>query len=189
MMGAANSVHSRAGGNPFSKWAPAFAGAIGVVVSLLSLPEPAFADPKTEDAAEVSADDEPRPFKEDADATAVVDAALANAKARGSRVLLVLGGNWCHDSRGLAAKFEAPELAALIAEKYELVWVDVGHRDRNMNVPRRFGVNDLLGTPTILILASDGMLLNADSVHDWRNADSRTLEETIAYFAKWSGDE
>src|SRR5262249_10173951 len=99
---------------------------------------------------------------------------------------LVLGGNWCHDSRGLAAKFETPDLAALVAKNYELVWVDVGHRDKNMDVPKRFGVNDLLGTPTILILSADGELLNGDSVHDWRNAASRTLDETSAYFEKWA---
>jgi hypothetical protein len=151
---------------------------------------PAYADPpKTKDAAHASADNEPRPFNEDADATADVDAALANARVRGSRVLLVLGGNWCHDSRGLAEKFETPELAALIAEKYELVWIDVGRRDKNMDAPKRFGVHDLLGTPTILILSADGELLNADSVHDWRNADSRTLEETTSYFRKWSSDD
>ena len=132
-------------------------------------------------------DGEPRPFDEARDAMADVDAALARAEARGVRALLVLGGNWCHDSRGLAANFERPELAALIAEKYELVWVDVGRRDRNLEVAKRFGVGDLLGTPTVLIVSPAGDLLNADSVHDWRDAASRSEAETLAYFARQAG--
>lgn len=140
-------------------------------------------------ASEKTAHDEnePRPFDEARDAMADVDAALARAEARGVRALFVLGGNWCHDSRGLAAKFETPALAALIAEKYELVWVDVGHRDRNLTVARRFGVGDLLGTPTVLIVSPGGDLLNADSVHDWRNAASRSEAETVAYFTEHAG--
>lgn len=126
---------------------------------------------------------EPRPFDETRDAMADVDAALARAEARGVRALLVLGGNWCHDSRGLAAKFETLELAALIAGKYELVWVDVGRRDRNLDVAKRFGVGDLLGTPTMLIVSPAGALLNADTVHDWRDAASRSEAEILAYLS------
>ena len=126
--------------------------------------------------------DDPRPFDETRDAAADVDAALAAASASGKRVLLVLGGNWCHDSRGLAAKFAAPDLSQIIDASYELVWVDVGYRDRNLDIPKRFNAPDLIGTPTILILTHDGMLANRQSVHDWRNADSRTLSEAVAYF-------
>ncbi len=130
---------------------------------------------------------EPRPFDETRDAMADVDAALARAEARGVRALLVLGGNWCHDSRGLAAKFGTPALAALIAGKYELVWVDVGRRDRNLDVAKRFGVGDLLGTPTVLIVSPAGALLNAGSVHDWRDAASRSQAEILAYFSEQAG--
>jgi hypothetical protein len=131
-------------------------------------------------------DDNPRPFDETRDAMQDVDAALAAAAVSGRNVLLVLGGNWCHDSRGLAAKFDQPELAGVIAESYELVWVDVGYRDRNLDVAARFGVMELLGTPTVLILSPEGALLNRDSVHDWRTADSKPYDETLAYFQKFS---
>lgn len=132
------------------------------------------------------AKDEPRPFDEARDAMADVDDALSAAALRGTRVLLVLGGNWCHDSRGLAAKFEEPALATLIAWRFELVWVDVGRRDRNLEIAHRFGVDELLGTPTILIVAPDGTLLNADSVHDWRDAASRPPEDIFAYIESFA---
>lgn len=127
-------------------------------------------------------DDEPRPFDETADAMGDVDAALVAAKATGKRPLLILGGNWCHDSRGLAKKFETAPLQFLIDGNYLPVWVDVGHRDRNLDVARRFGIDEILGTPTVLILSPDGALINRESVHDWRTADSKTMAETVDYF-------
>lgn len=130
-----------------------------------------------------STDGEPRPFNSSRDAMADIDAALGRAKARGARVLLVLGANWCHDSRSLAAKFADPALAPLIAERYELVWVDVGAGERNLDAAARFGVPKLAGTPTVLVLSADGALLNAESIGEWRSAASRTLEETRTYFA------
>lgn len=127
-------------------------------------------------------DDNPRPFDESRNAMMDVDAALAAASISGRNILLVLGANWCHDSRGLAANFERPELAAVIEDNYELVWVDVGRRDRNLDIAARFGVFEVLGTPTVLIVSPDGNLLNVDSVHDWRNAASISYDETLAYF-------
>lgn len=127
-------------------------------------------------------DDNPRPFDESRNAMMDVDAALAAASISGRNILLVLGANWCHDSRGLAANFERPELAAVIEDNYELVWVDVGRRDRNLDIAARFGVFEVLGTPTVLIVSPDGNLLNVDSVHDWRNAASIPYDETLAYF-------
>ena len=127
-------------------------------------------------------DDNPRPFDETRDASADVDAALRLAQNSGKNVLLVLGGNWCHDSRGLAAKFQQAELASVIDDGFELVWVDVGHRDRNLHIPRRFGVSELYGTPTVLILSPEGNLINRSSVHDWKTAYSKPYDETLAYF-------
>ena len=134
-------------------------------------------------------DDNPRPYDPERNAMFDVDAALQAAQYSGKKVLLVLGGNWCHDSRGLAGKFGQPELAALIEASYELVYVDVGHRDRNLDVGARFGVPELFGTPTVLILSPEGVLLNKDTVHDWRTADSKPYDETLGYFQSFAEKE
>ncbi|MEM8772613.1 MAG: serine hydrolase [Pseudomonadota bacterium] len=130
--------------------------------------------------------DDPRPFDKSRDAQADVEAAFALAQDSGKNVLLVLGANWCHDSRGLAGKFDRPELASVIAKGYERVWVDVGQRDRNLDIARQFGIFELLGTPTILILSPEGELLNRESVHDWKTADSIPYDETLAYFQRFA---
>jgi thiol-disulfide isomerase/thioredoxin len=113
-----------------------------------------------------------------ADATAEVDAALARAATSGKRVLLVMGANWCHDSRALAGWLEAPRFAALVAARYELVFVDVGTpqtgEGRNIDIAQRFGLADVPGTPAVLVLTAEGQLLNADTATSWRNAASRS---------------
>lgn len=152
----------------------------------------AVAKSATGDAAEAAFpgghdDDEPRPFDETRNAMLDVDAALAAAKVSRRNVLLALGGNWCHDSRALAADFQKPELAGVIAQGYELVWVDVGRRDRNLDVAARFGVTQLYGTPTVLIVSPEGALLNRDSAHDWRAAASKPYDDTLAYFRDYAG--
>jgi hypothetical protein len=127
------------------------------------------------------------PFDESADAMQDVDAALLSARSTGKMPLLVLGGNWCHDSRGLAAKFETEPLKSLIDAQYQTVWVDVGHRDRNLDVAGRFGVAKIIGTPTVIILSPDAEPLNLSTVHDWRTADSRSLGDAVAYFQSFVG--
>lgn len=119
-----------------------------------------------------------------ADATADVDAALARAKVNGKRVLLVMGANWCHDSRALAGWLETPRFAALTAARYEVVFVDVGvpqtGEGRNLDIARRFGLADVPGTPALLALTADGKLLNPDTAASWRNAASRSDDAIYA---------
>jgi len=90
----------------------------------------------------------------------------------------VMGGNWCHDSRALAGWLETPRFTALVAERYELVFVNVGLPQtgdgHNLAVPRRFGLTELPGTPALLVLTADGKPVNIDTAAGWRNAASRS---------------
>ncbi|AUX68881.1 protein-disulfide isomerase [Porphyrobacter sp. HT-58-2] len=118
------------------------------------------------------------------DAMGDVDAALARAGANGTRVLLVMGGNWCHDSRALAGWLETPRFTALVADKYELVFVNVGLPQtgdgHNLAVPRRFGLAEMAGTPALLVLTAEGQAVNLDTAANWRNAASRSEDAIFA---------
>jgi thiol-disulfide isomerase/thioredoxin len=118
------------------------------------------------------------------DAAGDVDAALARAAANGKRVLLVMGANWCHDSRALAGWLETPRFAALVAERYELVFVNVGMPQsgdgHNLDIARRFGLADFPGTPAVLVLTAEGQLVNPDTAASWRNAASRSEDAILA---------
>ena len=127
---------------------------------------------------------EARSYAVSDNATGDVDAALANAAESDKRVLLVMGANWCHDSRALAGWLATDRFKALIAEEYELVFVNVGTPQsegdgHNLDIAMRFGVEDLPGTPNLLVLTPEGELLNADTATTWRDAASR--EEDAIY--------
>ncbi|GAB5489310.1 MAG: hypothetical protein Pars2KO_28800 [Parasphingorhabdus sp.] len=127
----------------------------------------------------------PYDLKENSDPKVNVSMALSRAKAFGKRVILVMGANWCHDSRGFAGWLETPRLAKMMSMKYETVYVDVGFRDKNIDIAQRFGIEEIKGTPTVLVLSPDGKLLNPDSAPTWRNAASRSEEEIFDYFANF----
>ncbi|WP_229954044.1 thioredoxin family protein [Parasphingorhabdus litoris] len=150
----------------------------------LALAAPALSAPDTDGSA--AEHPEARPYEKDANASQNVDAALTRAVAADKRVLLVMGANWCHDSRGLAGWFEKPRFAAMLKSKYEVVYVDVGQRDRNIDIAQRFGIEKIVGTPTVLVLSPRGALLNPKSAPTWRNAASRDEADIFAYFDQFT---
>ena len=152
------------------------AGLALVLASCATLPD--VAAPTRPDA---------KSYQVSASAMADADAALARAAASGKRVLLVFGANWCHDSTALAGWLETPRFAALAAERYEVVFVDVGvpqtGQGRNLDIARRFGLAEMPGTPALLVLSAQGELLNRDTATSWRNAASRSEDAIFAELA------
>ncbi|WP_066531453.1 thioredoxin family protein [Erythrobacter sp. CCH5-A1] len=134
---------------------------------------------------------EARVYAEKADAMADVEGALARSAVSGKRVLLVLGANWCHDSRALAGWLETPRFAALVAARYELVFVDVGMpqtgEGRNLDIAARFGLADMKNTPALLVLTPDGRAVNLESARSWRDAASRSEDAIYAELAALAG--
>ncbi|WP_439635618.1 thioredoxin family protein [Oceanicaulis sp.] len=128
-------------------------------------------------------------YPENADAAAMVDAALAQARDEDKQALIVFGADWCHDSRGLASKLDDDaRLSALIEDHYVLVRVDVGQRHRNQDQLARFGVSESFGTPTLVISDGAGMLQNGLTAHDWRTADSAALSDVAVYLSRYADD-
>ena len=134
---------------------------------------------------------EARSYEASRDAGADVDVALDRAMANGKKVMLVMGANWCHDSRALAGLLETPRFAELIAREYELVFVNVGMPQtgdgHNLDIAARFGVKQLPGTPSVLILSPFGTLLNAETTTSWRNAASRSDDAIFEELAALAG--
>ena len=133
---------------------------------------------------------EARNYDASIDATAAVDAAFERAKASNKLVLIALGANWCHDSRAFAGWMETERFAELIAIHFELVHVNIGMPQtkdgHNLHIAERFGVSDIEGTPTVLILTPEGELLNGVTAKTWRDTASRkeyAIYKELAGFA------
>lgn len=114
-------------------------------------------------------------FNPSADAMADVDAALIEARFQERHVLLILGGDWCHDSLALMDVMNIPRTQAMIGARYVVVRVHVpfSRSERVLPVAQRFGIAEVEGTPTVLILRPDGTPTNLADAPRWRNAASR----------------
>ena len=120
---------------------------------------------------------EASPYDGDAEARAELDAARERAGETGKLVLAVFGANWCHDSRGIAGLLETERFRALTDAHYETVFIDVGTpqrgEGRNLDLAAELGVDDIEGTPTVIVVGRTGATLNAETAKLWRDAASR----------------
>lgn len=115
-----------------------------------------------------------------------VDAALARAKASGKLVLIDLGANWCPDCRILANVMLLPELKAFLAAHFEVVVLDVGRFDRNLEVAARFGIKDRLkGIPAVFVVSKEGKLLNPDGLYALSDARQMNPQAIADWLAGW----
>jgi thioredoxin-related protein len=97
-------------------------------------------------------------YAEKADGPAAIRAALASAKRENRRVLIQWGGNWCPWCHRLFNQFKADrELAKILSSEYDLVLVDIGRREKNIDVAARYGADVIKnGIPFLTVLDADG---------------------------------
>jgi thioredoxin-related protein len=124
------------------------------------------------------------------DAVSQLAFAQRSVAISGKKLLIVMGGNWCHDSAALANVIDSPRFVGMITQNYEVLFVDVGvpqtGRGRNLDIAKRFGIKKVKGTPTVLVLSPDGKLLNSKKdAASWRNAASRSDDDIFRYFAEF----
>ena len=127
----------------------------------------------------------PFPYDEKADAEADVAKAIKTAKAKHKLVLIDLGGNWCGDCRVFAGMIEQPDLKAFVDKHYEVVTVNVGRYDHNMQIPARYGINKLNGVPTFLVVDAKGKLVNPDALFALTDARHMTPQSLADWLAQW----
>ena len=130
----------------------------------------------------------PLPYDEHANANAQVAAAKARARRNHKLLMIDLGGNWCGDCRILSGTLDLPELKAFVRTHYEVVTVDVGRFDRNLQIPAHYGITKRLeGVPSLLIVdpRTDRLL---DAGQDAALADARHMSpQALAdWVAQWT---
>jgi hypothetical protein len=128
-----------------------------------------------------------RPYDENADADRAVEAAFTRAARDHKRVLIDLGGNWCADCRILAGVMALPEVDGFINAHYEVVVVDVGRFNKNLQIPVRFGITKRLeGVPSVLIASPDGALIDQGHIAALADARSMTPQSIADWLASWA---
>lgn len=129
----------------------------------------------------------PAPYDSSRDAGKDIDAALARAKKSGKPLIIDFGANWCADCRVLAGILALPDMASWLSRNFELVQVDIGQFDRNLDLPRRFGSTRLDAVPAILVFdPKTGKLRNPDDVMGLGDARIMQPQQVANWLARWA---
>jgi thiol-disulfide isomerase/thioredoxin len=160
------------------------------IAAILALAAPALAaaPPKTGIASFAELKTPlPYPYDEQANADKAVAKARAEAKKQGKLLLIDLGGNWCGDCRILDGTLQLPAMKAFMDKHYTVVMVDVGHFERNLQIPAHYGFNTRLkGVPTLLVVdPKTDRLLNRDDVFALSSAGDMSPQALADWLARW----
>jgi len=104
-------------------------------------------------------------------------------------VLVDFGGNWCTDCKVLDINMRKPENAALLAERYVVVHVNVGDKgiDENFDVARRYGIPLEKGVPALAVLDDGGRVVYAQKNGEFesmRHMDPASVHEFLERWAR-----
>lgn len=116
------------------------------------------AQPQTKPAdSHAAASAKPAIYDEKANAREQIDAAIARAAKNNRRVLIQWGGNWCpwchllHEAMSSDAAIKKE-----LQYEYDVVLVDIGRFDRNLDIASAYGADIKSGVPYITVLDSAG---------------------------------
>ena len=116
-----------------------------------------------------------------------IDAALKQARAQNKRVVLIFGGDWCGDCQVLDINLHDRSNADLLANKFLVVHVNVGHMDENVELAHRYGVPLNKGVPAVSVVDGRGKVIHAQATGefaDMRHMDPRSVNE---FLTRWQG--
>ena len=83
---------------------------------------------------------------------------------------------------------EVPALKTWLARHYEMVTVDVGRFDKNLDIPAHYGITDRLkGVPSLLVVdPKTDKLLNAGRTAALADARSMNPQGLADWLASWA---
>lgn len=134
-------------------------------------------------AGAAAAAQEGRIFHPDDSAIQTVEAAILRAREKDRLALVILGANWCHDSRALGARLDRSPLKEVLESSYEIALVDVGYYEHGRDVMRHLGEAIYYATPTVLIVdPATRRVINNHNRRQWGAAADVSMADTAAYF-------
>jgi thiol:disulfide interchange protein len=124
-------------------------------------------------------------YSETADPRADIAAALAQARAEHKRVLLDFGGDWCGDCQVLDIYFHQAPNDALLAKNFVLVHVWIGHIDKNLDIPEKYGVAIHKGVPALAVVSAKGETIFAQKTGEFEDMRHMNPESVTEFLEKW----
>jgi len=124
-------------------------------------------------------------YSTSADAGKEIEEAIHSALPAHKHLLLVFGANWCYDCHVLNEAFHSPEIAPILEKYFEVVHVDIGKQDKNLDLAKKYDVPLDRGVPAIAVLDSDGKLLFSQKHGEFEAARSMATDDILTFLNKW----
>jgi photosystem II stability/assembly factor-like uncharacterized protein/thioredoxin-related protein len=129
-------------------------------------------------------------YDESADARLDIETAIDEASRDGKHILLMFGGNWCGWCHALHGLFQSDqEVCRLLKESYVLVMVDVGNRDKNLDLDERYGNPYRHGFPVLVVLDGKGRQLATRETGGLERQDGdrgHDPDKVLAFLQRWA---
>jgi len=119
------------------------------------------------------------PYNEAADAKLDIRQALTRAATNNTAIIVVFGANWCGDCQMLHTAMTSGASAPLLSRDFQIVKVDVGHFDKNLDVAKSYGVPLEKGIPAVVIISAKNKVLYL--TREGELADARKMGDKAIY--------
>ena len=96
--------------------------------------------------------------------------------------ILIFGGNWCPDCRILDGTLQLPTIKKFMNKNYNIMHIDIGRYDKNMELISYFGIPKEKGVPRVLVFDKNKIVINKKSTKEWTTARDRRKQEVFDYF-------
>jgi thiol:disulfide interchange protein len=121
-----------------------------------------------------------------ADAKAEIGRALDKAKETKHRVMIVFGSDWCVDCWVLDTLMHHPRVYPIVHDNFEVVKVDIGEWNLNLDVTQKYGNPIEKGVPALVILDDKGTMVASTKEKTWENARGLTPEVVRDQIKLWA---
>jgi thioredoxin 1 len=111
-----------------------------------------------------------------------LETAIKQARTEHRRVIVDFGGNWCTDCHVLDGYMHDATNQPIIDRSFLVVHVNIGQRDRNLDIAQRYGIPLSKGVPALAVLDSRGKLLYSQTGGEFeamRRMDSSSVTEFL----------
>ena len=126
------------------------------------------------------------PYPPPANAATDLAAARERAKATGKLLMVIFGGNWCADCRALHARLDESPVREYVAKHFEVVSINIGQMDANMQIAKELGVDLSQGVPAAGFFGPDGkpVAVTHGELEPSRRYDARQVLEFVRRVAE-----
>ena len=110
---------------------------------------------------------------------------MKKAAANDKHVLLVFGGNWCYDCHVLDRALHEGTAARIMKESFELVRVDIGEADKNLELAKKYLIPLDKGVPAVAVLDDNGKLLFSSGEGEFEAARTMQKKDLVVFLERW----